>query len=279
MISIIQEKRLKLFFGPWQCVFERSPVAAMVEHHSIYNERAILSAGLEYAKPGKRAVHDASGKHQRFVDDRGDHDAIHGSKGQLLAYYDPQTVEITSETRSSTGHAPDDDLLELYGLYSRRVHIELPRKTDGAMHVAVLENYLGQNGERWDAGELQTKDELGAKLEAAAKPAPVLTIGIEVKRRAEPAPEALRRFPGRIGALYHLTPTGVHILQLDARETAEKGGGASLRPEVAMRNAVARKRDGKRKALFELADAEARELLVFASAAWLALELVISDPR
>lgn len=254
MISFHDERMLKWLFGPAQALFERSPASGMIERHGIYNRQAIRSAGYEYGMPGRALELDDDGV-ERYRDTR---EPVYNAQGGIIGYHPAETVDITAETRSSAGYTPDGDALENYGTYSRRV-LALGRIAQ--IHGLVFEAYLGQLGEAYAAGVT-----VEIKPKKADKPA--LNMGIETKQRDEPT-MVRREGPGRIAALFHLTPSGAVLLAKDSETKAKNGSGAALAPPLAMRNLLlASDQSAEMKAARERMQGEAMRMLAQACAAW-----------
>ena len=115
ILTADEEQPLLWFYGPGQTIAERSVAGAMVERHGIYNRDVILEesaarvkrgeSALEYGTPGRVPIYE----YGELVGHEDTRSPVLGSKGQIIGYSDPETVEITAELILSAGHEPQHE--------------------------------------------------------------------------------------------------------------------------------------------------------------------------
>lgn len=262
MISFHHERMLRWYYGPGQALFEKSPIAGMIERHGAFNAQAVMAAGHEYGMPGRSLCEDDDGV-MRMRDTR---DPIYSKGGAIIGYHPAETVRITAETRAAAGYTPDEKALEDYGEYAG-LTLKLGRAS--RVHGAAFESYFGELGEQYANGVLVEK---GEKPKTKAEAKPVLSMGIESKSVPTDPEMVVRKGPGRIASLYHLTASGQALLEAHARSVAARGGEGLLKPHMVIRAILVQSGLSKdTKAAIERMRAESLLMLAAACAAWNAI--------
>jgi hypothetical protein len=229
--SLGEESDLLWYFGAAQAALERSTSGGTFERQGRYSPAQIKAAGYEYGRPAMEPVYSTDGEH------------IIGQRSSLSA-------QITNEDNAPSGFSPDERAMERFAVVSRRV-LALGRQPDGAQHIAVVQAYFGDAGNRW------------ARIDVDATDPRTTDKGLRSMRGH-----------GRLAALYALTSAGQRLLRWSAEQDRKAGRADLGLPEQArMENEVAASsRSDVRKALVISAAKQARELLGLAWAAWRATE-------